>query len=56
MRPKRKSISTESLNLIGIPKKFHNAKLDDVSTNTESRKKLKSFIRISLNRVYPRTS
>ena len=45
MRPKRKSISSESLNLIGIPKKFHNAKLDDVSEKTKSRKDLKDFVR-----------
>lgn len=44
MRPKRKSISSESLNLIGIPKKFHNAKLDDVSEKTKSRKDLKEFV------------
>ena len=44
MRPKRKSISSESLNLIGIPKKFHNAKLSDVSEKTKSRKDLKDFV------------
>ena len=49
MRPKRKSISSESLNLIGIPKKFHNAKLDDVSEKTKSRKNLKDFVSEYIN-------
>ena len=49
MRPKRSSISSESLNIIGIPKKFHNAKLSDVSEKTKSRKNLKDFVSEYIN-------